>query len=73
VCSLCAHCSLPQGDCGGQMGGFSANGGEATKRRLLAIEGLGEQGVHVIPPWPARGMAPYEVLPARQSGLKGPG
>jgi hypothetical protein len=28
----------------GRMGGFSANGGEATKRRLLAIEGLGEQG-----------------------------
>jgi methylated-DNA-[protein]-cysteine S-methyltransferase len=27
----------------GRMGGFSANGGEATKRRLLAIEGRGEQ------------------------------
>ncbi len=29
----------------GKMGGFSANGGTATKRRLLAIEDRGEQPI----------------------------
>ena len=28
----------------GQMGGFSANGGKATKRRLLTIEGMQREG-----------------------------
>jgi methylated-DNA-[protein]-cysteine S-methyltransferase len=33
----------------GQMGGFSANGGKATKRRLLAIEGVNQIDAHTHP------------------------
>ncbi len=35
---------------GGKIGGFSANGGVSTKRRLLAIEGVKANGVSAKPP-----------------------